>query len=362
MKRNITDNQNIVPLPWSTQHEAFFVDARNTIAHDAMAVGVIDLQQPQLDEFFAAKGFPKGMLEHWCHTDAANDMLITQAKMQGIAIANDHASDDQPMASVKKHVMLLLAPESLAENKWWILVMARDKKVFTPADQKKASILIKQWQVSFNSLDENGLRRVIVGHDDRLILADPWTKALTHQHPKLLRQLITAMHPVLKQRWPETDDFVQRDMAMNLIEKRTWVLTHKGRAVEHEDAGYNYIELRPLDDDELTPVGIVSDDRISKAIAFLHDNYQLSPSLNTAAQAIHISPFHFHRLFSKQVGVSPKHYLQRKQLQMAKWMLRSTRTPVGTIASATGFASHGHFTSTFHRLVGVSPTEYRESH
>ncbi|MDZ4821746.1 MAG: helix-turn-helix domain-containing protein, partial [Planctomycetota bacterium] len=31
------------------------------------------------------------------------------------------------------------------------------------------------------------------------------------------------------------------------------------------------------------------------------------------------------------------------------------------VASATGFSSHGHFASTFHRLIGVSPTEYRES-
>ena len=362
MKRKITNNETSVPLPWSTSHKEFFADVQNVITHDAIAIGVINLAQPQLDEIFASKGFKDGMLEHWCHTDAANDMLITQARAQGVAIANEHNSEDQPLASAKKHVMVQLIPESLEENKWWILVLARDKKVFAPAEQKRANILIKQWQVSFSSLGENGLRRIITGHDDRLLLADPWTKALTQEHPKLMRELITTMHPILEQRWPDTPDFTQRDLAMMINEDRTWVLTHRGRAVDHEDAHYHYIELRPLDDDELTAVGVVSDDRISKAIAFLHDNYQLSPSLNTAAEAIHISPFHFHRLFSKQVGVSPKHYLQRKQLQMAKWMLRSSRTPVGTIASTTGFASHGHFTSTFHRLVGVSPTEYRESH
>ena len=47
---------------------------------------------------------------------------------------------------------------------------------------------------------------------------------------------------------------------------------------------------------------------------------------------------------------------------MAKWMLRALRIPIGSIAEMTGFSSHGHFTSTFHRLIGVSPTEYRESH
>ena len=33
---------------------------------------------------------------------------------------------------------------------------------------------------------------------------------------------------------------------------------------------------------------------------------------------------------------------------------------LGNVASATGFSSHGHFTSTFHRVVGAIPSQYRE--
>ena len=100
--------------------------------------------------------------------------------------------------------------------------------------------------------------------------------------------------------------------------------------------------------------------RIARAIAYLHDVYPESPSLAQISKQAHMSPFHFHRLFSRQAGISPKHYLQKKQLQVAKWLLRSSKHSIGSIAAHTGFASHGHFTSTFHRLVGVSPTEYRQ--
>ena len=84
-------------------------------------------------------------------------------------------------------------------------------------------------------------------------------------------------------------------------------------------------------------------------------------SLAVASKQAGMSPLHFQRLYMKQVGISPKQYLMRKQLQMAKWFLRAHRIHISKVASATGFSSHGHFTSTFHRLIGVSPTEYRES-
>jgi len=112
----------------------------------------------------------------------------------------------------------------------------------------------------------------------------------------------------------------------------------------------------------MIPLGVVEDERIALAVAYLHDHYHLASSLAQIAEVVHISPFHFHRLFTRQVGLSPKHYLQHKQLQVARWLLRTSRMPVGEIAARIGFASHGHFTSTFHRIVGASPTDYRERH
>jgi AraC-like DNA-binding protein len=148
---------------------------------------------------------------------------------------------------------------------------------------------------------------------------------------------------------------------VELDQQPYWINFRRSRAVSGGQSEYWYIELRPLEANELPTVGVVEDSRIAQAIAYLHEEYPRSPSLAQVARAVHTSPFHFHRLFSRYVGVSPKQYLQRKQLQVAKWMLRATRLPIGTIATRSGFASHGHFTSTFHRIIGVSPSDYRDS-
>jgi len=141
-----------------------------------------------------------------------------------------------------------------------------------------------------------------------------------------------------------------------------WVCFRRCRAVEGPGHEHWYLEVRSLEPDELTTVGLVADPRIAQALAFIHEQFAQAPSLADISRHVHVSPFHFHRLFTRQVGISPKHYLQRKQLQVAKWLLRQGGVPIATIAVRTGFSSHGHFTSTFHRLVGVSPSEYRETH
>jgi AraC-like DNA-binding protein len=183
------------------------------------------------------------------------------------------------------------------------------------------------------------------------------------KHPEMLGQLLSVLHPVIRQRWPDMDDGGTRDIAVQLADKPFWVRFHDGRVPGLSQSAQRwYLELHPLEPGELSVVGVVEDDRIARAIGFIHDNFKQSPSLNEIAEAAHVSPFHFHRLFSRYVGLSPKHYLQNKQLQVARWLLRATRTPIGMVAQETGFSSHGHFTSTFHRLVGVSPTEYRETH
>ena len=99
--------------------------------------------------------------------------------------------------------------------------------------------------------------------------------------------------------------------------------------------------------------------RVARAIAFIHDHFADNPSLEDIAAEVHVSPFHFHRVFTRLVGESPKRYLQLKQLQVASELLRRSYVPIRDIARLTGFTSHGHFNATFRRVVGESPTEHR---
>ena len=142
--------------------------------------------------------------------------------------------------------------------------------------------------------------------------------------------------------------------------KPYWVRFNRKRLIDLPLAEHWYLELYPLEEGELVTIGSIEDERVARAIGYIHETFQEAPSLAEMARAMHVSPFHFHRLFTQSLGISPKHYLQQKQLQVAKWLLCTSREPISTLAARTGFASHGHFSSTFQRLVGKSPSQYRE--
>lgn len=362
MPRSLTPNPPGICLPWDVEPERFLAFIGHQISHDEVAVAVLNPMKPQPDEVLVEHGCDTEVLVEWCDSDSAQDAMFKAAKAKGVVVAakNDPIALDVP--TKRQQVMMVMVPESVDGKRWWWMMLSRDGDAFTQAEQKRAAVLVRQWHTLFNQINEGGLGKVLVGHDDRVIMVDPWSEQLFLSKPELLPSLLEVLHTIRVQRWPMLTDNHQCDFGIELEGNRYWVVFHVGGGLDVKKSRRWYIEMRPLEEEELAPVGSLDDERISRSIAYLHDNFKTSPSLTEVSQAVHISPFHFHRLFSKQVGVSPKHYLQRKQLQIAKWLLRATRVPIGSIAAETGFASHGHFTSTFHRIVGVSPSEYRYSH
>lgn len=80
------------------------------------------------------------------------------------------------------------------------------------------------------------------------------------------------------------------------------------------------------------------------------------PSLAAIA---HVSPAHFSRSFKQTFGETPHRYLQRRRVERAMFLLRTTDEPVTEICVSVGFTSLGTFSRTFSEIVGSSPTEYR---
>lgn len=65
------------------------------------------------------------------------------------------------------------------------------------------------------------------------------------------------------------------------------------------------------------------------------------------------------RLFTRHTGVSVARWVVRARVERAQYLLQSTNLPIGAIARATGFKDQYHFSRTFRRSTGSSPTEYR---
>jgi AraC-like DNA-binding protein len=83
--------------------------------------------------------------------------------------------------------------------------------------------------------------------------------------------------------------------------------------------------------------------------------------LDGAAAQAGISPFHFLRLFSSVLGVTPHQYLVRSRLRHAARLLADDERPVTDVAYDVGFGDLSNFVRTFHRAAGVSPLRFRQA-
>ena len=83
--------------------------------------------------------------------------------------------------------------------------------------------------------------------------------------------------------------------------------------------------------------------------------------LEQAAGQAGVSPFHFLRLFSSVLGVSPHQYLVRSRLRHAARLLTEDNKAVTDIAYDVGFNDLSNFVRSFHRAAGVSPLKFRQA-
>jgi AraC-like DNA-binding protein len=90
-----------------------------------------------------------------------------------------------------------------------------------------------------------------------------------------------------------------------------------------------------------------------------HSHLQID--LDRAAAQAELSPFHFLRLFSTVLGVTPHQYLVRSRLRHAARLLADDARAVTDVAYDVGFGDLSNFVRTFHRAAGVSPRKFREA-
>jgi AraC-like DNA-binding protein len=83
--------------------------------------------------------------------------------------------------------------------------------------------------------------------------------------------------------------------------------------------------------------------------------------LDDAAEQAGISPFHFLRLFSDVLGVTPHQYLVRSRLRHAARRLADDDSPITDVAYDVGFGDLSNFVRTFHRAAGASPLRFRQA-
>ena len=99
--------------------------------------------------------------------------------------------------------------------------------------------------------------------------------------------------------------------------------------------------------------------RIEEAINYINSNFKNQPNLDEVAKQMHLSPFHFQRLFSQWAGVSPKKFLQYISVQYAKQILKERELSLAETAHKTGLSGTGRLHDLFVNIEGMTPGEYK---
>jgi AraC family transcriptional regulator of adaptative response/methylated-DNA-[protein]-cysteine methyltransferase len=101
-------------------------------------------------------------------------------------------------------------------------------------------------------------------------------------------------------------------------------------------------------------------ERIAQAIDFITAHADEQPGLDAIAAHVHLSPYHFQRLFRRWAGVTPKRFLQVLTLEHAKSLLQGPPMPLLEVAEAVGLSSGSRLYDHFVQLEAVTPAEYRD--
>lgn len=99
--------------------------------------------------------------------------------------------------------------------------------------------------------------------------------------------------------------------------------------------------------------------RIEEVLSFINENIDQQLTLESLAQQASLSPFYFSRVFKKETGYTLREYLINTRINAARFYLRTTELSLKEITYRCGYGSDSTFCTTFKRITGMTPLEYR---
>ena len=99
---------------------------------------------------------------------------------------------------------------------------------------------------------------------------------------------------------------------------------------------------------------------VASIMNFIDENYDKRITMEEIAKKYYLNKNYMRTLFVKQLGLSPKQYLQRVRMKRAAFLLTETESDVALIAKSVGYDDALLFSKMFKQYWGVSPIQYRK--
>jgi len=99
--------------------------------------------------------------------------------------------------------------------------------------------------------------------------------------------------------------------------------------------------------------------KIAQAIDYIEQHFKQQPSLDEIAASVHLSPYHFQRMFTQWAGVSPKKFMQFLSIEYAKKRLSEFPESLLDTALQTGLSGASRLHDLFINIEGMTPGDYK---
>lgn len=121
------------------------------------------------------------------------------------------------------------------------------------------------------------------------------------------------------------------------------------------------VYLKNIHKTDIPAVELSISQEVSSAINYVNLNYATAISLDRISEMIHLSKYHFCRIFKKDTGITFFEYLNKVRLAHAHRLLIQSDMTINEIAVKTGFGSAAYFSRVFKKAHGISPKTARQA-
>lgn len=95
-------------------------------------------------------------------------------------------------------------------------------------------------------------------------------------------------------------------------------------------------------------------------VEYIQNNIEEDIRRADIAKAVHLNENYVSRLFKKQMNIPLKEFIIMEKMKLAKTLLGTTNLPISVISMKVGYLNFSHFSQTYKRIMGVSPTHERD--
>lgn len=136
------------------------------------------------------------------------------------------------------------------------------------------------------------------------------------------------------------------------------------KALRQARIGYQIVEELLTIAPPTERLGLLRGDarQLLPALQLIRDRLADPPSMDDLADHVHMSRSRFYALFQEALGISPKQYLDQQRIGAAAELLREPGAcSVQEAAARLGYSNPFHFSRVFSRVLGLSPKHYQQS-